>query len=81
MTSPLELHLRREMIKFAVQRAIFCPFTQVTLDCRTAVVIETADDKYLGVVSPEAWASMADTVREKIPGVLARTWNNPTGRD
>lgn len=76
----LERHLQRQMIKYAVQMRMMCPLTGVVLDQRTAVAIETAEGKFLGVVAPEAWVDVEPTVRAKMPDVIARTWDNPTGR-
>jgi hypothetical protein len=57
----LETKMRTELIKFLVQKHIFCPFSEAfglpsrVLDVRTCVVILDPDGDPKSVMSPEAW--------------------------
>lgn len=66
----------RETVEFEerrwlVGRQITCPSGRV-LDVRTAVVLETAEGKHLGVLSPEAWASIRETFLVENPGTVVK---------
>ena len=40
MLNTLEKHLKAQIIKYAVQKTIFCPYTEAILDYRTAIMFE-----------------------------------------
>lgn len=51
LTDHLEHTLRRNVLRYAVQRAIFCPVSGDILDMRRAVLFDvTADDGTAGTV-------------------------------
>ena len=63
--SPANKQAGRAIVKAAVMRAIFCPFTGVVLDMRRAVVVDTGVDPY--VMEATHW----DEVREHFDAMMA----------
>jgi hypothetical protein len=53
--SPLVDLMRRRLVKFLVQKAIFCPVTGSVLDVRTCVVILDKDNDPAAVLSQQGW--------------------------
>lgn len=60
----LEEILRAEMVKYLVQKAIFCPGTGELLDVRTCVVLNDEDGDRVAVLSPAGWANVTPANRE-----------------
>jgi hypothetical protein len=58
MSSLIEDHVRRELVRFLVQKTIFCPRTEVVLDIRTCVVILDSDGDPAFVMSQKGWAEI-----------------------
>ncbi len=52
MFTELETRLRNELIRYLVQRAIFCPLTGQVLDYRTCTVLLDADGDPVSVYAP-----------------------------
>lgn len=44
-TNPLETHLNKQLLKYAVQKQITCPRSGAVLDQRTAVLMTVKNDK------------------------------------
>lgn len=61
----IEEKMRKEMVRYLVQREIFCPYTGHLLDIRTCVVLVDKDGDPEIVMAPEAWE-----VIEKSPQTL-----------
>jgi len=55
---PLETMMRKRLVKYLVQKAIFCPATGAVLDVRTCVVILDSDGDPTAVLSQEGWAAL-----------------------
>ena len=53
MTKDLATHLRKQLVRSLVQRAITCPLTGAVLDVRTVAVVNDADGDPAIVLSPE----------------------------
>jgi hypothetical protein len=67
MTTPLDdRFLGRELVKAAVQRQIFCPFSNVILDMRRAVLLDSTDAPQGGTMT-----IMTGDVYDKLLGILA----------
>lgn len=56
----LETTLRRNLLRFLVQRAIFCPYTGTVLDMDTCAYVNDADGDPHLVMSPEAGKVLAE---------------------
>lgn len=54
----LEIILRTEMVKYLVQKTIFCPGTGQLLDARTCVILNDTDGDPAAVLSPSGWANV-----------------------
>lgn len=65
-TNPLERMMRNELIKYLVQRKIFCPATKEVLDVRTCVVFLDKDGDPADVVSQAGWRLLRDEHPEKV---------------
>lgn len=53
---PLEKQLSNQTLRFAVQKAIFCPYSNDILDYRTAILIEQykgEELKGMAIISPK----------------------------
>ncbi|WP_401001016.1 hypothetical protein [Agromyces sp. GXQ0307] len=53
MTNDLATHLRKQLVRSLVQRAITCPLTGAVLDVHTVAVVNDADGDPAIVLSPE----------------------------
>jgi hypothetical protein len=53
--------IRKNFVKYLVQKQIFCPITDEVLDVRTCVVIVDNDADPYSVISPNAYRRMLDT--------------------
>ena len=60
----LEEILRTEMVKYLVQKTIFCSGTGQLLDVRTCIVLNDADGDPAAVLSPAGWANVTPANRE-----------------
>ena len=77
-TDPMLKTVELEYRRFVVGKQMFCPNTQRVLDYRTAVIIEnSAGDRLIGVVSPEAWRKVGAEFLAKFPDVILK--NAPKG--
>ena len=78
--SPLERKTRRESVKFAVQRQMFCAVTQKVLDCRSALLVTNRDNGKMCVLSREGWK---DTLSRLAPGwsKTLEVWDGKTGEE
>lgn len=65
----LQDHINEKLYAHIVGRHMTCPATGRVLDVRTAVVLEDADERVLGVLSPEAWADLEPNLRDRVPGL------------
>ena len=60
----LEEILRAEMVKYLVQKTIFCPNTGQLLDIRTCVILNDTDGDPTAVLSPDGWNNISADNRE-----------------
>lgn len=60
----LEEILRAEMVKYLVQKTIFCPNTGQLLDTGTCVILNDTDGDPIAVLSPAGWANISPNSRE-----------------
>ena len=60
--------LHAELVRYLVQKAVFCPGTGAVLDVRTCVVLVDADGDPAVVLSPEGWANVPEANRELLTG-------------
>lgn len=70
-----DLGIARAAVKYAVQRAIFCPECNCTLDQKDAVYLETVQEKPAGVMCRKC----TDAALDKLPddlnlGFIRYTW-------
>jgi len=54
------------LIKAAVMREIFCPYTQVILDMRRAVYVERTSGRQSWVMDGKHWDSLSETSKAEI---------------
>jgi len=77
---PLRVTLTRNLIKYMVQRAMFCPFTGKILDMRRVIAlgpIDAAGDfDPKSVMHPDAWAAVKDNALKNFPDFYV--WHMPT---
>jgi hypothetical protein len=66
----LQAKVNRELIKFAVQREIFCPYTKVVLDVRRAVLIQQTGAGAI-VCSADYWDKVRGSVLNGIEDAKA----------
>lgn len=64
--SPANKRAGRMLVKAAVMRAIFCPFTGVVLDMRRAVVVATPSKMF--VMAATHWDALSESARDVIKG-------------
>jgi hypothetical protein len=82
--NPLEKKVNRELLKYAVQRQIFCEFSGNVLDVRRAVLVETPGRAY--VVNTERWDEVKDDIlghpalAGKVTVYDGRDYYTPSGR-
>lgn len=55
MTNTIQDEMRRELVRYLVAKAIFCPIKGHVLDVRTCVIINNRAGMPAVVISPEAW--------------------------
>lgn len=55
LLDPLRAQMRKALVKYLVQKAIFCPRTGAVLDVRKCVVLNDRDGDPCAVVSQEGW--------------------------
>lgn len=65
----MQEYVTHQVYAHIVGRAMTCPATGAVLDVRTAVVVEDAQEKVLGVLSPEGWEQIKDGVKAKVPNL------------
>jgi hypothetical protein len=62
-----EHYVDRELLRFAVQRAIFCPVSKVVLDVRTAVLVDARDTgKGMAVMTADVFDERKAALDEQI---------------
>jgi hypothetical protein len=77
----LQEHLRTQLVRYLVQRAITCPITGDVLDVRTCAVVLDADGDPAAVFSPEGGRLIAATAGALRPGyTLMATTSTPDAR-
>jgi hypothetical protein len=82
--NPLEKKVNRELLKYAVQRQIFCEFSGNVLDVRRAVLVETGTRSW--VVSTDRWDEVKDSILSlpeltgKVNVIDGRDYYTPSGR-
>ena len=60
----IEKKMRQELVRYLVQKTIFCPWKGTVLDMRTCVVMVDTDGDPAAVMSQEAWQTIL-TVMEQ----------------
>lgn len=58
--SQIARRANREILKYAVQRAMFCEFTGSVLDVRRAVLVEAPHKSY--IITTEHWDKVKDSI-------------------
>jgi len=61
--SDLQLHVTKELLRYAVSQAIFCPTCNGILDVRRAVLTEGSERT--GIACASCWESLLDRMRER----------------
>ena len=61
--SDVELHVRKQLLRYAVSRAMFCPTCDCVLDMRRAVLTEGSEQTGIACVS--CWESLLERMRER----------------
>ena len=61
----LESHFERELLRYAVSRAMFCPDCQAILDVRRAVLIERELDGQSAISCVECWTKYVRGLRRR----------------
>lgn len=76
----IENILRQELVKYLVQKHIFCPISNVVLDVRTCVVVLDSDGDPALVMSPKGYRELLDAHERTGLDVLAAgyTWDENT---
>jgi hypothetical protein len=69
----LQEHVRAELVRYLVSRAITCPITGDVLDVRTCAVVLDADGDPAAVFSPKGGQLVADTAGALRPGYTLAT--------
>lgn len=64
----MQTHVREQLVRYLVQRAITCPITGDVLDVRTCAVVLDSDGDPAAVFSPEGGQLVADTAGALRPG-------------
>jgi hypothetical protein len=62
----IEEMMRRELVRYLIQKTIFCPFTGAVLDMDTCTVILDSDGDPAIVCSPEAGRLIKEKIDEGI---------------
>ncbi len=62
--SDLQLHISKQLLRYAVSRAIFCPTCKGVLDVRRAVLAETSALAVIECAS--CWESTVEGMRERL---------------
>jgi len=60
----IEDAVRRNMVRFLVQKAIFCPWSGEVLDYRTCVVMVDTDGDPVAVMSQSAWTQILSIMEQ-----------------
>ena len=61
----IENILRQNLVKYLVQRHMFCPISGDVLDVRTCVVILDSDGDPFEVISPRGYRNLRDLAERK----------------
>jgi hypothetical protein len=71
IVDPLRLRMARQLVKYAIQRNIFCPFTGKVMDVRTAVALFAPEDDggfdFKTVMHPDAWPTVKANALKNFP--------------
>lgn len=62
----IEERMRKQLVRFLVQRNITCPATGEVLDMDTCVVLVDSDGDPKAVLSQAGWAAMDDAHKAKL---------------
>jgi hypothetical protein len=63
--------LRKEMVKYLVQKEIFCPITQKVLDMDTCVVVNDKDGDPALVLTQDGWTQLLEVAERRGEAALA----------
>ena len=61
--SDLELHVRKQLLRYAVSQAIFCPTCGGILDVRRTILTEGS--ARTGIACASCWESLLERMRER----------------
>lgn len=66
MSADIRTVVRRNMVKYLVGKAIFCPVSGEVMDVRTCVVLIDAEEDPIYVMSQAGWAATSAKQRETL---------------